>query len=333
MMRGIYRALLCAMICGAPLFAEKQDSYPEVKASIEPASATVGDPVQYRIGIAGRGTHRITIVLPEKKELYPEKEKSPEKQNPVKKEPDPKEDVPLYVIHGAKKEDHSDGNITDLSVLLEISYYRPGRHQLPEIEILGDDNKRIGYKIPEIEIKEINAKSEFENIEPPLDLGGNYTRLVLLLLAAAGATSLGFLVAWYIKKRRMRALFAPAPEVPPIEIFMRDINKFNGQRLIADGKIEEYVFGIAHIFRHFLSLQYRFVAAEMTSDEIMEFLGKKRPDFDYAKHENDLSRMFRLWDISRYAEFAPSAEILSDNLDNTVKLAKTLSEARTLGQD
>lgn len=300
------------------------DEGPLVKATVEPGQATVGDVLSYRVNIAGKGLGAIGIVPPEQREYFPPVKKEEKKTGGDDAE-DPAQYVPLYVIHTIKKYDRSDKTMTDITVTVQISFYRPGKYALPEIDIKGSDGVAIGYKIPEIEVKAVNEKGELQEIEQPLDLGGNYTRLIILCVATTVAAVAGFFLYRYLKKLYDQKKAAPVI-IPPIEIFMEEIYQLGGDRLIEEGRIEEFVFGISLIFRKFLSLQFRFDAAEMTSYEIEKKIRKIFPGSLQFRYSDTIMESLNLWDLSKFAEFAPSKEILRGNLERIIALAKNIHE-------
>ncbi len=317
-------ALLVLAFMGATPPAN-DDRHPEINATVSPAKATVGDFLEYRVLVRGRDLGRIEIVPPEKRELYPEKETGPKKPAPdasADGDPDPGRHVPIYVIHSMKKNDRSSGAITDIAVNIRISYYHPGRYELPIVEIRGADGIPIAYKLPVAEITETNQKGELQPPEPPLELSGNYWRLVFVGLGLLAAAVAGYFTWRYLVPlvKRLRA----APPVPPLEAFMKDIEAFAGHELIAAGRIEEYVFGISMIFRRFLSRGYGLDAEEMTSNEAEAALRRAAPE-SYRAHQEAISRCFMLWDISKFAEFTPDEASLRENLEQTIRLAHDLA--------
>ena len=285
---------------------------PKIKATVAPEKATVGTVLDYRVTIAGKGLSGVTIVPPEKREVYPEKKKV---QAPPRKEgeegqadEDPAQYVPLYVIHTVKKDDRSDKTMTDITVTMQMSFYRPGTWQLPDVEIRGADGIAIGYKAPTVKVGAVNEKGEYQEIEPPLNLGGNWWRLVILILVLAVLAVAGFFACRYIRKILEERRAAPVI-VPPIDIFIKEIEQFNGDWLIDEGKIEEFVFGISLIFRKFLSLQFHFDAAEMTTYEIEKKIRKVFPKSIHDAFAGQIMDGFNLWDLSKFAEFTPSPEL------------------------
>jgi len=66
---------------------------------------------------------------------------------------------------------------------------------------------------------------------------------------------------------------------------------------------------------------------DMTGTEMNTALRRKLPVDIYAVVAGDLDRMVNLWDLAKFAEFAPSPEVLGGNLDMTIKIARKLSAA------
>lgn len=316
------------LFAAASLPAQQSPGAPQVRAVVKPVEATIGDVLEYRVSIAGKNLGKVAILLPDSRIAYPAKEpadkKMPEQKSGEETE-NPADSVPLYIIHNAKKDDRSDKDVTDITIILELSYYRPGKHQLPEVEIRDTDKVKIGYKIPEVTIKSLNQKGEFQEIEPPLELSGNYTRLILLIAGIVALTVLG--VFAYRKVRAMiRARREEIPPVPPIVQFREEMAQLKARELIDEGRIEEYVFGISMIFRRYLSRRFRFDATDMTSDEILSMMSRLPERGKYAKHTGDIGTCFNLWDLSKFAEFSPSREMLLMNLELAEKLAENINE-------
>ncbi|MBN2159213.1 MAG: hypothetical protein JW807_07445 [Spirochaetes bacterium] len=323
--------LLCAVafvlwLCAA--YKATAAEPPKIKAVVKPDKATVGSILDYRVNVAGMNIGTIEIVPPEKRECYPE----PKKEEQAKKKSDRGEDaeedpahyVPLYIIHSVKKDDRSDKSMTDITVSMQLSFYRPGTWALPDIEIRGADGIAIGYKVPTVEILAVNEKGEYQEIEPPLSLGGNYWRLAFLAMGLIALGVAAFFAYRYIRRVWEERRAAPIV-IPPIETFMSDLEKFNGDRLIDEGKIEEFVFGISMIFRKFLSSQFGFDATDMTTYEIERKIMKVFPRSLYDRHAGDIVQGLNLWDLSKFAEFTPSGDMLRASLAKTIELAKNLS--------
>ena len=217
-MKPMIRAVLMALLIAAhPQTGRSETDYPTVKAGVSRESATVGEVIDYTVSITGRGVRDMEILKPAETVYFPDKDKksgAAATGKDKKSGDDAGSQVPLYIIHEAKKEDNSSGSVEYITLTMKISYYRPGRHLLPEVTISGKDRVRVGYKVPEVEIKPVNEKSEFVDIEPPLDLGGNYARLIYLALALVAATAGAVFLARYIRKRRRERVVPAAASSP-----------------------------------------------------------------------------------------------------------------------
>jgi hypothetical protein len=296
------------------LFAGTQDE-PAVTASVTPAFATIGEKVKYSITVKNKTLNEIEVFLPDKKEEFPEKVKDGKKPDKPGEAA-----VPLYVIQDAVKNEVESG----IEITVNIIFYRPGRYQLPNIDILNTDKRKIGYKIPEIEIKSLNTEGKLEGIEAPLELSGNHMRLYMLIFTIIVLGSAGYFIYRRIKSGKP-ILPAPQIKLSPIEIFNNELKRLDPESLISKGDIEGYVFGISIIFRRLLSNLLLFDAHDMTSDEINVKLKKVFTKEMFNKYHGQIMQCFELWDLSKYAEFAPGKDMLLDNLAKTKKLAQELS--------
>ncbi len=222
--------------------------HPQVRATVNPEKATVGVPLEYRLVIAGKSLKGMTVRMPEKNVFFPDPE--PGDASKKKEKGDDDDDhaakVPLYVIHGAKKDESVDGGIAHLTVTVGISYFRPGKHTLPEIEILDTENVKAGYRLPVVEIESVNQQGEFQEIEPPLELGGNYWRLAWLVLGLVVLLAGVFFLARYIERRRSAV---PPPVVNPLADFLSGVGALSRKRLIEKGLVRDYVFEMSALFR------------------------------------------------------------------------------------
>lgn len=332
-MKGVVTLLLLILIShsfqnNAPAEGEE---YPSIKATAQPSEVTIGIPIEYRITLAGN-VKGFKIRLPEKREYFPDKEDARKRGGDGKGD---KIDtlsslMPLYIIHSARRDGDSDGEFASIVITLELSYYRTGKYFLPELHISDRENARIGYRIPEITVRAVNERGEFQDIEPPLALRGNYYRLIILsaliLIAAVGI----LFILRYLSRRSRKGIGEPVI-TPPIEIFMNEIGILVDKKLIESERFEEFVIAISHIFRKFLSAQYSFDAMEMTVREIMHALEERLTGMGFQRHRIEAGRILDLWDLTKFAEFIPSQEELNSNLESTVKLARRLSSEGVIG--
>jgi hypothetical protein len=315
MKKTIILSLFLICMLTSVVFAGIQDET-AVTASFTPTFATIGENVKYKIIIKNKNLKEIEVFLPDQKEKFPEKLKDdPEKPG--------ESVVPLYVIQDAAKNEVESGNTKAVEVTVNKIFYRNGKYQLPDIDITNTDKRKIGYKVPEIEIKSLNVEGKFEGMEAPLELSGNRIRLYILIFTIIVLGLVGYFVYRRIKSGKP-LLPVPQIKLSPIEVFNNELKILDPESLISKGDIEGYAFGISIIFRRLLSSLLKFDAHDMTSNEIDVKLKKVFTKDMFNKHHGQIIKCFELWDISKYAEFVPSTDILLDNLAKTINLAQEL---------
>jgi hypothetical protein len=124
-------------LCKFPAGAGESD-YPAIKAGVVPESATVGSVMEYKVTIAGKKLGGLEITKPKESVIYSEKGggKKPSSNQAMKKEErSGADDIPLFVIHDAKKDEISAESMDYITLTIKLSCYKPGRHMLPEIFI------------------------------------------------------------------------------------------------------------------------------------------------------------------------------------------------------
>lgn len=310
----------------------KTSEHPEIRASVSLQKTTIGVPFEYRVVIAGRKPD-VIVRLPEKRIAYQDVKKAEEVKKEAKEENKDKKNisrddalkVPLYVIKSARKEDSKSGEVEQITITLEMAYFHPGKHRLPEVELFDSENVKIGYRIPEIEIESTNPSGEFQEIEPPLELSGNWWRLVWIALGVCAIFAAGYFFARWWNARK--AHIPPPPQTPPIEIFLEETGRLARKKHIEEGRVRDYVFEMSAIFRRFLVNQLRIDAMDMTVTEIRSALQKTLPGAMYKRNESDIDAVLNLWDLAKFAEFAPTEETLKANFEVTVRLAKNFAGA------
>lgn len=329
MRTGAARLSLCilfaALGAGALFAAAVTEEYPSVHASVKPLKASVGTPLEYTIEIRGKDPSGIEILVPEKKSYPPDKPAG--KPEAKKGEELPGDSVPLYIIHDAKTSESEKGGSRIKALTLELAYYRPGRHRLPQIELRDAEGVGIGYRIPEVEITPTNEKGEFQEIEPPLELGGNYMRLLAVLASCVLLAALCIGAFVFIRKRR-EGLAVPAAETPPLDVFL---NEMRGLRtgLSADAiGVEDYALRASAAFRRFIGSILGFDAMEMTSAEIAAACRDHSARMRYGEGGEELREAMELWDLAKFAEFAPTRETILAHMDTVEKLARRLARER-----
>lgn len=300
---------------------------PKIKAAASPLETTIGVEVNYKVSIAAKDKS-IEILLPEEKSVFLTAEQIKSKINEQKTNKDNNKDdnqqdiqdalksIPLYTIQSVVGEDNSDHNMFYKTVIMKVVYYHTGKYSLPEITFKNSDGKIFTYDIPQVTINKLNKTGQMEEIEPPLALKGNYDRLIILII---GAIFFGVFVVFTIMfiKKQLKARKEREVIRPPREIFIEEIEKFKKENYLEKDDIESFVVNLSMIFRKFIKKTIMIDAVDMTNDEILRAIKKsKQINFTIDMYEA-ISTLMNLWDLSKFAEFTPSNQVLLKNLNDT----------------
>lgn len=314
-MKKIFLTSLLILFTSIVYSAAGNNEQVSIEASLSPAKATVGIMLIYRIIISGSGSADYDLHIPAEKGFFPDKRDDDSKGA---------KHVPLYIIGDASREESKIEGSSASEIKVEITYYRTGEYKLPLFKVIDKSENEYSYKAPEVIIESINNEAAFADIESPLSLSGNYTRLYLLIAGILiFAIFIYFLIKFFSKKRG--DIKEGIPVLSPLEIFMIDLKKIDAPKLISEGKVKKYVFDLSILFRKYISALYQFDAAEMTTDEISRILASVMPDVNYKRYSSEIINIMNFWDLSKFAEFSPSNELLMDNYNSTLTIAEKLS--------
>lgn len=316
---------LLVCVCAPRGIVRAAQDYPVVTATVRPEKATVGIRLEYVVTVSGGDIEGIEIAPPEVREYVPPPDPGSKKAAPAAGV------LPLYVIHSAGKKEEVRGRKPSVSVTMIVVYYRTGRYALPAVEVRGADGVEIGYRVPEVLIEASNPSGDFRDIEPPLDLGGNYYRLLIITaLLGALAAAVFLLLRRFKSRHRMES---PAPyEVPAIDEFLARMQTLRARGLLEESRGEEYVVEASRFFRMFLSRLLGIDAMEMTGLEVADALDRHLGHAAFVRMDGDLSRLAGLWDLAKFAEFAPTSETLGDNLSLAMDLARRIAREERIAR-
>jgi|GEM_PF-6215382 len=294
----MHRLLVIIISLFSVLFSQTQQ--PEVTVNCDITQSTVGVPVEYTVTV--RHTSDLFLTLPDDREYLDINGKK----------------VPRYIVaekHISKKE--SAGAI-QWNAVISVIFLKPGSWALPVVSIRDIDSQETVYVNKQIEIVSVNIDNKQEDIEGPIALQGNYTRLFLLL---SGGIALLITIIWLIRFLRKRVKRTVVAEEDPYEIFKRDAIALYAEDLIDRNNIEEHMQRLSLVFRRFVSQSYRCNALESTSDEVITMLTSSGVSTEIIGRTQ---KIIYLWDLAKFAELRPTQETARMNFKDTLKLADDL---------
>lgn len=222
--------------------------------------------------------------------------------------------VPPYEITGISRKDPV--------ITVTVRFYRTGRHDFPVLD-LSLDGQTVVYPSLPLEVKPVNQDGSYQDIEEPLELSGNYYRLIIIAAAVLLAALAGFFGYRFLKKRKSR----PAEPIPvaAIDEFHENLRILDPERLARDGKLGEYGFGMSHITRLYLTKVLGHEMNELTTGEIASLFEGPLKKTVPARYRDQLLKQMELWDLIKFAEFSPAIDTILLNLRETKEVAEKIS--------
>jgi hypothetical protein len=260
----------------------------EVKAEVDRATATTGDPIRYTLTATSDPQIEVTI---------------PEMGSQI---------AGLRIIDiGSSEPLERDGRkIIDRWYELRAdvvgSYIIPGA----VFTYRDDQGKTKELKTSQIfiEVKSViedkDAAQDIKDIKPLSIIPRDYTFLVgLSIVSVVLITLIGGGI--YLYRTRYRKV-AASPEMPAHELAFKELDQLKKEDLISRGIYKEHYFKLSEIFRRYLERRFHFQAVEQTTEEILPaLLNLKGVD---EKEKGTAQQFLHQTDLVKFAKHIPHAD-------------------------
>lgn len=270
-------------ICIPLFFALGLEARTQASLSVIPAEAAVGDLVTFRVIVQTDTPHdRVRL---ETGSGGPVWEETTRRQLP------PRE------MNG----------ILIREIRVTAAFFRTGRHRVgPFRLILEKDNLSVEesatHPVTVTIVSVLNeSHDDIADLKPPVPVPGSPARL-LPWIAAVIILFAGMLLGWSWLRRRRRPAPPSAPPLHPLDEMERDLARLMGLGLFGRGQVKEFCLRLTPILKRFLFRNYGFNAAEMTSNETLNFLGRHEDDVRIREY---FSILLDLSDRVKFARFQP----------------------------
>ena len=207
------------------------------------------------------------------------------------------------------------------TVKIRVLYCAPGDYKIPPVSVK-EDGRVVPFESPRVTVKAVNTDGQTVEIEPPFELKGNHTRIIILLIAAVLLGAAGFALWRWLRGRKRQV--AEIKARPAIEIFRESAGAVSAALESGNLPPDQFALELSMAFRRLICNVFDFDAAEMTSSEILASIVSRRKGLTAERYGSSLEGIMNLWDMTKFAEFAPSNDTLKVNLSDTVELAERM---------
>ncbi len=288
--------------------ADNQNTPISVKAEVDRAAITIGDPVKYSVIIQSAPNVQILSPIP-----YPPKD--------------------IFQIKKIEEIKNEDAGQTITGKKFTLTAYQLGEFILEPVEVEYRIKGAPGAAAGGDEIKKIQTSRIFITVKsvsggkPQTDIRGLKAILsiplnVLGIGLAVAAGILLILIPMIYRIWKKRSALPPAPKVilTAEEEAIGQLNQLFDSELLREGRTKEYFFRLSEILRFYLEKRYKIAAVESTTFEIVRMFRS----VDVSNElRNKIREVLEASDLAKFAKYRPEpAEILNLN-----KQSKEIVEA------
>ncbi len=230
-------------------------------------------------------------------------------------------EIPLFadslngfeVIKQEKGEKKDEDNSVVQHFTLVVSRYDSGKFVFPPLGFFyhttSDTLKRVAESkafFVNVSTLEVDVKNGIRDIALPLSVPWTFWE-IMLYVGIILAILLAIYFAWYYyEKRKLKQPLFVREEIkrPPHEVALESLHKLEGEKFWQRGLVKQFHSEVTEITRRYIEGRYGIVAIDMTSDEILSAMRRKKSiDKEVMK---PLEQFFSLADWVKFAKYTPS---------------------------
>lgn len=207
---------------------------------------------------------------------------------------------------------------------LTITSFDSGYYFIPSIKVqFNNGNKKVGQNTQKIQLAVLTPQIDSLQIRTiknivaePVSLA-DYMPLILSVLGFLLLCLIGYFMYKRIQNKPVEEVYV-APK-PPHEIALNKLKTLSEKELWQKGMLKEYQSELTYIVREYLEKRYNIQALESTTAEIIREL--KNEDIS-EEHKTQLSDMFRMADMVKFAKATPPIDTQSRLLNEAESFVK-----------
>lgn len=168
----------------------------------------------------------------------------------------------------------------------------------------------------------VNMEDEFKDIKDPIHAPFTFKEALPYILIFLGVLLVGFLVYYFIKKRKKAEPLIKIPaarKIPAHQAAIEALETLRYKKLWQSGEIKQYHTELTDIIREYLSAKFNIHALEYTTEEIMASLNATASNFQ-AKEK--LQQTLNMADMVKFAKMQPLPLEHDASLNNAIDFVK-----------
>ena len=194
-----------------------------------------------------------------------------------------------------------------------ITAWDSGSYVIPSF-IFSENNKTEEILI-NVQSLILGDNPELKDIKQPIKEPIGWSDVWPWILAILILILIGFLIKKYLfSKKENKQIIKTKVIIPADIVALKELNKLENEKIFEKGKIKEYYSQLSEIIRRYIELRFKFIALELTTNEILQ---EFKPILD-KQILNNLEILLQRADLAKFAKSEPSE---TENMESMI-LAK-----------
>jgi hypothetical protein len=230
-------------------------------------------------------------------------------------------DIPVFgdslngfeILKQEKGEQKNEENAVMQQLRLFVSRYDSGTFVFPPLGIFYHTTTDTAKRIAEtraffitVNTLDVDTQKGIRDIADPLSIPWSFWE-IMLYVGIVVAILLAIYFAWYYwKKKKLKQPLFEFEEIkrPAHEVALESLRRLDGEKLWQRGFVKQFHSEVTEIIRRYIEGRYHIIAIDMTSDEILSTMRRKKSiDKEAMK---PLENFFSLADWVKFAKYTPS---------------------------
>lgn len=150
-----------------------------------------------------------------------------------------------------------------------------------------------------------DQNSEIKDIKEPLDAEYEFKDFLIWIILLLTIILIVYLLKKYVFNKKEKVEKKIIKEIVPAHITaLKELNNIEKKELWQSGKIKQYHSGISEILRKYMEHRFKFIALELTTDEILSNI-----ENTISREEHvELKQVLQRADLAKFAKSKPNEE-------------------------
>jgi hypothetical protein len=228
-----------------------------------------------------------------------------------------------FLISGIEiiKEEKIDTTGTIISQNFIITSWDTGSYYIPPITF--SKNKKTEGLIINVQTILLEKGAEMKDIKKPMQAPIGWSDIWPWLVIILTILLISFLIKKFVLTNRVRPeTIKPKLIIPADIVALKELSRLNKAKIWQEGNVKEYHSQLSVIIRKYTEIRFKFIALELTTDEIISKL-KSKVNNEYL---SSITILLQRADLAKFAKSKPNEDENKESMQLAQYFVKNTKE-------